>query len=636
VLLLRRYAPCRVRRDPLACLAFAGIAVVAAVMFLPGFSYGVTDKDPGGYTEHAFSIARTGSYRVIDPTLDGRIPGGPVLEGPGARFGALWIQPPGSDVIVPQFYHLWPSLLAVAIKVDGTRGLAQVPPLLGLLAVLMVALALRRAVAGAHWGERGRSEIAGIAAGTAAGLLLATNMLEVWQAKYPTSEISAQMLFTGALFGAVVAVQTGYRPAAGIAGVFVGLGFLDRADGFLVVLLAVAAGAALIAVRRWDPRATWFAVGLAVVLPHALWQAYSPSAALLYSQDNSVPSLAVVCGAAIGLVLLGVVVRPIGSRVGPVLVGRRAQVVVGACVTLGAAGLLTLGFLRPRLFGESHVLIRGQLARSYDEQILARLSWFLSTPAFALLLVGVAVVALRRWTPGLWVLLVPLLLIFPVYGLHAHNSVRLMWWSRRYVPTVLPLLMAMVALGLAAIAFLSLELLARWWGNRQGPVRHATSAVGPLVGTAGVLALVVFFCGQSLPLRSHSEFGGSFDLSARVAAVAGGRQGVFLWQRSPACCLYAQSLFGGALWLERDQISAILPSDATQVTGYAEQFRRAFPGQPEFVVWHGQDPPGLPGLRLEPVLRIQTSLSYWDETETTRPDRAISVPVDFVVYRVLA
>ena len=59
-------------------------------MFLPGFAYGVTDKDPGGYVEHAFSIARTGSYKVIDPTLDGRIPGGPVLDGPGARFGGVW------------------------------------------------------------------------------------------------------------------------------------------------------------------------------------------------------------------------------------------------------------------------------------------------------------------------------------------------------------------------------------------------------------------------------------------------------------------------------------------------------------------------------------------------------------------
>ena len=83
-------------------------------MVFPGFHYGVTDKDPGGYVAHAMSIARTGSYKIIDPTLDGRIPGGPVLTSPGARFPGVWERGDGSDVIIPQFYHLWPALMAVS------------------------------------------------------------------------------------------------------------------------------------------------------------------------------------------------------------------------------------------------------------------------------------------------------------------------------------------------------------------------------------------------------------------------------------------------------------------------------------------------------------------------------------------
>src|SRR6195952_333931 len=154
VAVVTKLAPLRVKADPAACIGVVALTVLAAVMFLPGFAYGVTDKDPGGYTEQAFSIARTGSYKVQDPTLDGRIPGGPVLEGPGARFGSLWLQKPGSNVIVPQFYHLWPALLAVADDAAGQRGLAQVAPILGILAVLMAALALRRAVGGARSGLR--------------------------------------------------------------------------------------------------------------------------------------------------------------------------------------------------------------------------------------------------------------------------------------------------------------------------------------------------------------------------------------------------------------------------------------------------------------------------------------------------
>src|SRR6266511_284205 len=38
-------------------------AIVVAVLFLPGFPYGVGDKDPGVYVIHAIEIARTGSIR---------------------------------------------------------------------------------------------------------------------------------------------------------------------------------------------------------------------------------------------------------------------------------------------------------------------------------------------------------------------------------------------------------------------------------------------------------------------------------------------------------------------------------------------------------------------------------------------
>ena len=55
-----------------------------------------------------------------------------------------------------------------------------------------------------------------------------------------------------------------------MAGLLVGVGWLNRADGLLLVLLAVGLGAALLATRRWDGRATWFAAGLGVVVPHAL------------------------------------------------------------------------------------------------------------------------------------------------------------------------------------------------------------------------------------------------------------------------------------------------------------------------------------------------------------------------------
>jgi hypothetical protein len=620
-----RWAPVSVRVDRTGCIGLLALGVVAGIVMFPGFHYGVTDKDPGGYVAHAMSIARTGSYDIIDPTLDGRIPTGPVLTSVGARFPGVWERDGHSDVIVPQFYHLWPALMAVSFKIDGERGLSNTAPLLGVLAILAAALALRRAIAAAPWG----SELAGLVSGGVAGLLLATNMLEVWQAKYPSSEISAQLLFMGTLLALVVALITGWRPAAGLAGLLTGIGFLDRGDGVLLVLLAVAALAALIAVRRWDGRATWFAVGLGVVLPHALWQAYSYQAAGRYSSINGVPSLPKLAAAILGLLVLGVLLRPVGPRVARWAANRRVQFRAGVVVTVLAAGLLTLGFLRPRLFGESFANFAGARERSFDEQIMTRLSWFISVPGFVLMLVGVAIVALRRWGGALWILTAPLLVIFPVYAYKAHNSTRLMWWTRRFLPTVLPLVLLLIglALGVGLTVVIRRAPGVRGWlgGRRVWLVR-----LGALASAVGLLT---FFLNESSPLRSHQEFAGSFAISSRIAADAGGKQGVFLWQRSPACCLYAESLFGETIWLERGQVSALLPSDPAQVAGYLREFDKGFPGQPVFVIWHGQTAPNLPGVRLTPADRVVTSLPYWEESELHRPRKPTSVPVNFVVYR---
>ncbi len=627
VLVCLRWARPRVRVDRVGSIGVLGLGVIAGVMFFPGFHYGVTDKDPGGYVAHAYSIARTGSYEIIDPTLDGRIPGGPVLISPGARFSGVWERDTHSDVLIPQFYHLWPALLAVGVAADGETGVSNIAPLVGMLAILAAALALRRAVAAAPWGR----EATGLACGGIAGLLLATNMLEVWQGKYPSSEISAQLFFVGALLAFVVALATRWRVAAGAAGLLVGISFLDRGDGILLVLLAVGALALLIAVRRWEPSATWFAAGLAVVMPHALWQAYSYDAAGRYSALNSVPSLPKLALAVVVLLAVGVALRRVGPRAAGWLARRRSQLYVGLAVTSVAALLLLLGFLRPRLFGESFVTVSGHPVRSYDEQIMDRLSWFVSRPGFVLMLAGVTVVALRRWGGALWSVTIPLLLIFPVYAYKAHNSTRLLWWSRRYVPTVLPLVLLMIGLvlGVALTAVISRAAGWRGWlaGRRAWLIR-----AGAVAATAG---LVAFFLSESWPLRKHQEFAGSFAISSRIAAAADGKQGVFLWQHSPACCLYAQSLFGSAIWLERDQISALLPDeDPYRIAGYTEKFLKAFPGHPVFIIWHGQSKPSIPRVSLTAVERVDTSLPYWEETELHRPRKPTSVPVSFVVYRV--
>lgn len=586
----------RISGDRYGVLAVLGCGVVAAVLFFPGFSYGVGDKDPGVYTAHAVEIARTGSYSFTDPAT--ATPGLPVVEDvANARLPAIWVRNHRTGLIVPQFFHLWPALLATAYDIGGYGGLTATTPLVGVVAVLAFAALLRR--------------VGGPVAAAIGGVLLASNMLEVWQAKFATTEMLAQALFVGSLLAVVLAIQQRWGPAAAIAGALTGVGFLNRADGWLLVMLAAAALATLWVARVEDRLTAWAAAGLAAVMPYALFQAYGP--AHRYTVENHIPDLAptlallalVAAGAVIGRRVLA---RP-ATAVVTALRRPATQRGLGLAVCAGAFALLVLGFLRTRLFGQSfYVNPAGLVERSYDEQNLRRLSWFVTFPGLAAAGIGLALVALRRWRADRWALALPTLVLTPLYIRHAHVAPRLMWWTRRFVPHVLPGLLALVAIALACAA--------------------ASRLLRPLAALLTALLLVVYL-GQSLPLRSHDEWHGSFGVGERIAALSGDRRGVYLWARGP-CCAAAYLLFATPVWLERDELSVLLP-ERSQWDGYIQAYRAAFPQDPLFVVVDGATAPPAGAVF---VARFDGSMPFWEETYVTRPRREKQVPYDVRVYRV--
>jgi hypothetical protein len=592
-------------RPTLAVLAAVGL--VAAVLFFPGFAYGI-GKDPGAYVSHAISIARTGAADLQDPAV-ARVPRVETMrEDPQARFPGIWVKDRAAGRAIVQFYHLWPSLLASGFAAGGYTGLANLTPACGLLAVLLVVLAARRAF--------------GLAAGAVAGLLLAANMLQVWHAKYPSSEVFTQLLIAGALLGVVVALQTGWRPAAGAAGLLLGLVYLARADALLLLLLACGVGCALLVTRRFDARAGWFAAGLAVTLPYGFLQAYV--LARRYTLANLVPDWPVVAAAIVGALAGAVLLRRFAPEPGRwaarQLEDQRVQRRIGVAVVAAAAVALVVGFLRPQLFAPVYAVINGRPTRTYDEASLIRLSWFLTVPTFGLALGGLALVALRRWRAAAWTMALPVLLLLPLYAYRAQVSTRLLWWTRRFVPVILPGLVVLAAVALGA----GLTLAAGW-----GRWRRVVQAGAALA----VAALLAVYLGQSLPLRHYQEHGGSFETVQRIARAAGGRQGVFLWQQGAGGLDEISYLLGGPVWMQQGQVSALLPRQPSPA--YVQSFVRGFPGQPVFLVAPGAAAPrGYAGLRLRAVDQVAYPMPVWEETYVRRPSKATVVPLRLSIWRV--
>jgi len=102
--------------DPAGLLPVAAGGALALVLFLPGFHYATGGADPGVYVMHAIAISRDHSVWIHDPLLAAA--NLPVqVAGPGARFPGIWISDAATGTIFPQFYHLWPALLATSYDV---------------------------------------------------------------------------------------------------------------------------------------------------------------------------------------------------------------------------------------------------------------------------------------------------------------------------------------------------------------------------------------------------------------------------------------------------------------------------------------------------------------------------------------
>lgn len=606
-----------VRKDWMGTLPVVVGGGLALVFFFPGFQYGTGDRDPGVYVEIASVIARTHGNSFSDRILaDGLL-----TSIAGSIWPGLWVKPGTSHTIYPQFYHLWPALLATAKEAGGFTGMFNVAPLVGLVAVLLAVITARR--------------IAGLIGAWTVALILPTNMLQVWQAKYPSAEMFGQMLFLGAVLGVVLAVREGWRTAAAIAGLFVTLGYLERPDGVLLVVAAWSVVCALIAFGRFDGRARWFTIGLLVPLPYALYQAYGPSRA--YTASNSVPSLAALLS---GMVLLAVVAvvaaraRDRWSGFVRVFDKRQARHAVGAAYLALCGVLLALAWYRPQLFGADYRRTGTRVVRLYNEISFIRLTWFFSLTGIALMVAGIAYVCFHRWRFDRWLVCLATTGLLTLYCYDTRNSPYLMWSTRRFVTMVVPGMLLLMACGTAGIV-LAVRHIAR--------IVHVNERIRLPVTAVAVCALVVglavFGASQSWPLRHNDENAGSVEVATELAALSGDHRGVYLFQQVGGCCAAPYLLFGGPMTTIVNQSSALLPSPGPAEVDALQRLVQKYDrqGLPVFYVADGKNaPPVIPGASATRVRELAGALPHWDETFTERPKHRRDYTYDMSVYRLVA
>ena len=468
LVLARRHlrSPFRGAGGPL--VSFFPAALVFAVAFLlqarPS-QYIVGGRDPGAYVASMATIARTGGIAFTDPL---------VLAVPGedadlffrhpdraeafswARFMGFDLERPQTGRVFPEFFHLFPSFGAFLFSAMGVKGALATPVVFGVLGTLGVFFAFRR--------------LLGAAPALLGTLLLATNVVQVWFARAPVSETVSQFLYFLALLALARFEETESPLFGGLAGAALGLGLLVRIDALLVLLpLGLYLGHRL-ARRDLRPKAL-----LAVLLPFALLAAHAAVHAAFFARKYLLQvvtrrywNYSPASWVALGLVAAGVLWLVL--RKGPVLASlaeRHAAALRRAGVALVLASSAYAFFLRPwlsawaggdgndRALALAHPGLLQALGfhrlAAHDAGAFYRLSWFVTPLGLGLAVLGFALLILEGKRRHLF----PGLLLAAFAGFYFYK-IRI--WSdyyfalRRFVPVVLPFLMALSALALVRLA----------------------------------------------------------------------------------------------------------------------------------------------------------------------------------------
>ncbi|MGE5762669.1 MAG: hypothetical protein ACM3ZF_01915 [Mycobacterium leprae] len=501
-----------------ATLAATGMCVVAigfaAWNGLDAGHHVTTERDPGVYTVAGKWIATRGDLDVetgAEWTAKGGAAAGLRVDTPGAYAD-------GPNRVEFQFNHLLPVLLAEANNLGGDPLMFRVPALLGALALCAVYAAGCRLV-----------PRPGLVLAAVGALALSLPQLSVSRDTY--SESAAQFLLWSGLWLVLVALARRQLGPALLAGAALGGTMLSRIDGlvYLIPLPALAAMAWLAARSGADRRFLLRMYGVVLVgavppavlglvdVVHHAGRYYTD----LHGQVRTLQAgLALSVVAAVALLLASR--TPYAVPVAGWVRSRRPAIAAVAAGGIGG-GLLAAWALRPAVQhprGNPIPLVGGLQAaaglppdpsRTYAENTVTWLAWYLGPVAVTLAIVGAAILAARlcrRPDAASALMLVPGLAT-AAYLWNPSITPDQIWAARRFVPAGFPLVVLLAVLAVEAFA------LAASTATRRIPPAPIWAA-----GAAGLLAYPL---GVTAPVRHFQPLAGHLGAVENVCRATGPR-----------------------------------------------------------------------------------------------------------------
>lgn len=598
---------------PLAVMA------VALVLSAPPGRTVLGWSDVGVYPDIAANIEREGGIAMEVATVREVAPERRDIlyrpnDDPSRKFQAYenkayFITDFDSGEVTPQFYYLWPCIMAVFasfLGLDAMFWAVTAMAILGLWGLLLLA----RRLLGWRWG-------------LAAAALGAFSPLFIYFSRYGTSEMMNMALFIAASLFLTAYLRIGQEGElegdaglAATASFFFALGFLCRID-FLMVLAPLALFYLGKRMFKGLTRPDWWFCGLtmagamvATVVGAVFSAPYFSSLLGWITQPAKI--LLSPIGLALALFVLAFI---FARRIGPTarrLAGARWvwTALLWLCL---AAVFIYLYYIRPGSADNliDYGVINPIQGPSFISQTLVRWAWYFSLAGLLLVFAGYGLWFSRRRSLAELPVMMMGISVTLVYGLNMRCTPMHILTMRRLVPVILP-----VAVLAAAYCLKSLVDMGEWAakGKAWGEIAAKVAAGGLL------LYLLLYAVNASIPIFGLEEGGNQLELSGEIAGS----------MEKDALVLmdyHLGDLFGPPLrsfygvenaWLMENDIM----EDEEFLALLADL---GFPERPVYLLWRpgisGRYVPLIDGLALEET----GDLALWEETLVKsfeeRPDR---------------
>jgi len=446
------------------------------------------------------------------------------------------------------------DVLGILDHFSSTPMLLYVTPLFGLLGVIALYF-----VGKALFDGR---------VGLLASFLLAINVVQMWFSRWAMSEVLTQFLVFGALYcfvlytrparrvptslppdrqirrpGLDLAIQaergeqSAQRCFGLLAGFGLGLAVLSRADGMFLIVPVALYFIYLRFTRKLRSQHLYFFVPFAALLPHWLIHTLLFSRTQFSAISRALPYFSSIVPLAIGgailiaalliLALLLPSARQIRRLKQLRALARRANFEKWILPPQswggrgGAALLIVLlalyaYFIRPGTADPQMVYYHpaGGMIRTYNEENLVRLGWYVTPLGLLLALGGLVAMILKETDEGKMFFLGVALLYGFVFIHSALVNPLHIYWIRRYVTVVIPAIMLFISYGLSQISNLKSQISIPWPRVRQ------------ILATVLAIVLAASFLQTSLAVAEQMPYQGAVWQVSRLAGQLSDRAAV--------------------------------------------------------------------------------------------------------------